>query len=62
MSSKKLKFKVGFKAGKTSTIQRACEWLDKNACRYIVTRPVKGLEMTGLDASMTEDFRKAMEE
>ncbi len=52
----------GYKAGKANTIRRACEWLDKNAARYVVTRPIHGCKMTGLDVSMTADFRKAMEE
>ena len=52
----------GYKAGKAKTIQRACEWLDKNALRYVVTRSVNGCDVTGLDASMTDDFRKAMED
>ena len=54
--------KDGYKAGKEQTIRRACEWLDKNAFRYVVTRSVNGIEVTGLDVSMTDDFRKAMEE
>lgn len=44
------------------TIDKACAWIDKEAHRYIVTRPIHGVEATVLDASITADFRKAMED
>ena len=44
------------------TIDKACAWIDKEAFRYIVTRPIHGVEATVLDVSITADFRKAMED
>jgi hypothetical protein len=44
------------------TIDKACAWIDKEAHRYIVTRPIHNVEATVLDASITADFRKAMED
>ena len=43
-------------------IEKVSEWIDKNAARYIVTRSVNGYKMPGLDVSITDDFRKAMED
>ena len=43
-------------------LDRVCEWLDSNAARYVVTRYIHGMEMECLDASLTADLRKAMEE
>lgn len=43
-------------------IDKACAWIDKEAHRYIVTRPIHNVEATVLDASITADFRKAMED
>ena len=47
---------------KQLTIDKACAWIDKEAHRYIVTRPIHGVESTVLDVSITADFRKAMED
>lgn len=44
------------------TIDKACAWIDKEAHRYIVTRPIHGVETAVLDVSITADFRKAMED
>lgn len=43
-------------------LDKACKWIDDNAFRYVVTGPVHGVSMTALHSSITEDFRKAMEE
>ena len=43
-------------------IDKAVEWIDKNAFRYIVTRKYQGLDVTGLDTSLAADFKKALED
>ena len=43
-------------------IEKAIEWIDKNAFRYIVTRKYQGLDVTGLDTSLAADFKKALED
>ena len=42
-------------------IDKAIEWLDKNARLYVLHRRVNGYNMSGMDARMTVNFRKAME-
>ena len=54
-------FKAGAKWQKQQTIKKACEWLDKNTVKYIITKPVHETKMTGLDVSMVDDFKEAME-
>ena len=43
-------------------INKAVEWIDKNAFRYIVTRKYQGLDVTGLDTSLAADFKKTLED
>ena len=43
-------------------INKAVEWIDKNAFRYVVTRKYQGLDVTGLDTSLAADFKKALED
>lgn len=47
---------------KQQMLQKACEWLDRNAAKYLITDTIHGVKMTGLHASMTEDFKKYMED
>ena len=54
-------FKAGAEWQKQKTIKKACEWLDKNTVKYIITKPIHETKMTGLDVSMVDDFKEAME-
>ena len=41
--------------------EKAIKWVEENAAKYLVTRSVNGVKMTGLDASIGDDFKKYME-
>jgi len=47
---------------KDAFIEKACEWIEKRAARYLVDRFVYGMRITGIDTSITDDFRKDMED
>ena len=47
--------------GYRKAVEEAEKWLNAHAHNYIVTRRIHGVDMTGLHASFTEDFRKALE-
>ena len=47
---------------KQQTISKACKWIEERAARYLVDRFVDSMRITGIDTSIIEDFRKAMEE
>ena len=55
-------FKAGAKWKKQQTISKACKWIDKNAAKYLVDRFVGSTRVVGIDTSITEDFRKDMED
>ena len=46
---------------KQQTISKACKWIDKNAAKYLVDRFVGSTRVVGIDTSITEDFRKDVE-
>ena len=47
---------------KQKTIDKACKWIEERAARYLVDRYVDSMRITGIDTSITEDFRKDMED
>lgn len=55
-------FIAGAKWQKEQTISKACKWIDENAAKYLVDRFVGSTRMVGIDTSITEDLRKAMED
>ena len=55
-------FKAGAEWKKQKTVDKACKWIEKRAARYLVDRFVDGMRITGIDTSITDDFRKDMED
>jgi kynurenine formamidase len=55
-------FKAGSEWQKQQTISKASKWIDENAAKYLVDRFVGSTRVVGIDTSITEDFRKDMEE
>ena len=55
-------FKAGAEWQKQKTVDKACKWIEERAARYLVDRFVDSMRITGIDTSIIEDFRKAMEE
>ena len=55
-------FEDGAKWKKEKTIDKACKWIDENAAKYLVDRFVGSTRVVGIDTSITEDFRKDMED
>jgi hypothetical protein len=55
-------FKAGSEWQKQQTISKACKWIDENAAKYLVDRFVGSTRVVGIDTSITDDFRKDMED
>ena len=47
---------------KEETLNKVCEWLDKNVAKYLVDTSIHGVKVTGIHISLTEDLRKVLEE
>jgi hypothetical protein len=55
-------FIAGARWQKQQTISKACKWIEEKAAKYLVDRFVGSTRVVGIDTSITEDFRKDMEE
>lgn len=55
-------FIAGAKWKKQKIVDKACKWIDENAAKYLVDRFVGSTRVVGIDTSITEDFRKDMED
>ena len=44
------------------TLNKVCEWLNKNVAKYLVDTSIHGVKVTGIHISLTEDLRKVLEE
>ena len=55
-------FEDGAKWKKEKTIDKACKWIEEKAAKYLVDKFVDSTRVVGIDTSITEDFRKDMED
>ena len=55
-------FNRRLKLEKEEWMEKALQWLEENAFRYVVKRTYNGVKVTGLHTSMVEDFKKYMED
>ena len=47
---------------KQKIVDKACKWIEEKAARYLVDGFVDSMRITGIDTSITEDFRKDIED
>lgn len=54
--------RMAVEIAKEETLNKVCEWLNKNVAKYLVDTSIHGVKVTGIHISLTEDLRKELEE